>query len=297
MTAIAGRQGVQVPTAHVEETAPIEPDEPSAYIATRQVTSRQYQAGVLTTAGLSVAESAFRVAQPLVLGYAINGLLSGSFVGLLIVLAQQLGQILAGTARRMSSSRLETDPERPECGSEIVTPKSLSSWVLPLSPDGTNRFADAIPTSVQTLFSVLGALAFLAWYDLMLAAMCGLMTVPALLLGVSYVRKLAELDGNHHRRDNPADTAVPPVASRWERSSRPCWRVRYADAQAIHVGLIRLFTLGALALVLVHAATNRSLPAGDLFAIVCYTLMFMSGLSALPQLLRRWRQRPRAQER
>ncbi|MFG0335521.1 MAG: hypothetical protein ACF8TS_19345 [Maioricimonas sp. JB049] len=296
MTAIAERQGADTPAAHGKGTAPIDPDEPAAYVAAWQVACDQQRKGLLTTAGLSIAEHALRVAQPLVLGIAINGLLSGSFVGLLIVFAQQLGQTLAATGRHMSASRLAANTGQPGFAAAAVG-DSYAPGLPSRGGDAASLFAKITPTSLRTVFSILGALALLAWYDPMLAAMCGLMMIPAFLLGVSFTRKLAELDGNQDHGDAAETTATFELASSWERSPRPAWQVRYADAQAVHVGLIRLFTLGALALVLVHAATNRSLPAGDLFAIVCYTLMFMSGLGELPQLLRQWRGQSRPREK
>ncbi|MEW4526127.1 hypothetical protein [Maioricimonas sp. JC845] len=270
MTAIAERRRAPTPPVRPDLTARNTPDTPPENVPPRPGSWRETPSGSLTTTGLAVAENGLRVAQPLVIGLAINDLQSGSFVGLLVLLATQLLQTLTGTGRRMAACRLAEDLDH-------------------RGPSAT-FYTDTIPMTIRTLFAIGGSLALLAWYDPALAFMCGLMSLPTILLGSSYARKLTDLE-RARRREEVTDAAPGTPSPRiGMHLPRPSWDVRQNDALAIHVGLTQVFMLGALALPLVRAATNPALPTGDLFAIIGSALMLTGGLGGLPRLLRQWHQ-------
>ena len=61
---------------------------------------------ILTTYLLFNVENALRLAQPLVLGLAINGLLQASYGGVLLFVVQHLAHLLVGSFRQMYDTRV-----------------------------------------------------------------------------------------------------------------------------------------------------------------------------------------------
>src|SRR5947209_4428288 len=62
---------------------------------------RTYRWRILFTYGLFNLENLLRLAQPLVLGLAIDGLLSGSYLGVSLFLAQHVAYTAISAGRRM----------------------------------------------------------------------------------------------------------------------------------------------------------------------------------------------------
>ena len=205
-----------------------------------------------TAYALLSLESLLWLIQPLVLGWAINGLLRSDYAGLLAFAAGHLLYLLVSSARRLHETR------------------ALSA----LHPD-------PVPALIRALSSLAGALLLLAVYDWLLVPFCLLLLVPALLLNEAHDQSILRpgepfRDGNEHE----ADRQRPGTAA-----GR---RTRRSEAEAIRFVLMQLFVLAGLVGALVHfcAGATTPPPAGDIFAVFCYLLMFIAGLDALPRIAR-----------
>lgn len=235
-------------------------------------------------------ENGLRVAQPFVIGLAINDLLGASYRGLLLFVIQHLAFAVSRAARQMAQTRLFVAMR-----ADVAVRFAQTSHEDDQSEPATrcdNRlcwFEETIPHMLQTVIWLAGSLVMLGGYDLMLVPLCLLLVLPFVLLNAAYGRQMSlmtdRIDDELAREDAILATEDRPRIRR-HLDSLTHWRVRLSDAQAIKVALSELFVLGLLATALVHYCANANgrtgtpTAAGDIFAVVSYLWLFVVGLNA-----------------
>jgi ABC-type multidrug transport system fused ATPase/permease subunit len=248
---------------------------------------------MLLTYALFNVENLLRLAQPLVLGLAINGLLVGSYAGLYALVAQHLSHMLIGTLRHMYDTRaftaiytdLATRLIVEQRGQDVETSRVAARSAL--SRDYVEFFERQVPLVIRAAYSVGGALVMLAWYDWRLLPICAGLVVPAVVLNRRYGRKTFALSGGLHdqfEREVEVIERGDPEAVRRHYESVAGWRVRLSDAEAVNFGLMELFVLAVIVGVLLVYCPTAPTP-GDIFAVFRYLLMFLMGLDAVPKLV------------
>ena len=247
------------------------------------------------TYALFSLENFLRLSQPLVLGWAINDLLASSYRGLMWFIGQHLAHLAIGTFRQMYDTRaftaIYTDlatrlvAEQRSQGVEVSRVAARSA----MSRNYVEFFEQYVPLVIRALFSVGGALVMLAIYDPVLVLYCLGLIVPAFWLNVHYSRKTLALSGKLHDEFEREVEVIeqgqePPVREHYQNVAS--WRVRLSDAQAINFSLMEFFILGVMMLSLVRFCTgDNPPPAGDIFAVFRYVLMFIMGLDTVPRLV------------
>jgi hypothetical protein len=254
-----------------------------------------YKPRILLTYALFNLENLLRLAQPLVLGWAINDLLQGSYRGLWWFIGQHLAHLAIGTFRQMYDTRaftaIYTDlatrlvSEQRACGVEVSRVAARSA----MSRSYVEFFEHYMPMVIRAMYSVIGAMVMVAVYDPMLVAYCLGLIVPAFWLNVRYSRKTLALNGRLHDEYEREVGVIErgesePVRDHYNAVAG--WRIRLSDAEAVNFSLMEFFILGVLVLSLVHFCTGASPPpAGDIFAVFRYLLMFIMGLDTVPRLV------------
>ena len=253
---------------------------------------------LLLTYAMSFAENALRVAQPLVLGLAINDLLSASYRGLLVFAVQHLAYMLIGAARQMHDTRVFTSVHAgvatrliaEQQSSEVDAQRGAARWAK--SREYVDFFEQSMPMLTHTTFSIAGALLMLGWYSPTLVPLCLLLILPAALLNAALGRRTSLLSGRLHD-EYESEAAViasgDPRKTRRHMEALSNWRVKLSDSEAINFALMELFVLGLIATTLVHFCTSGngaagSPAAGDIFAVFRYVLLFVTGVEAVPRL-------------
>lgn len=256
---------------------------------------RRFRWRILLTYALFNLENVLRLLQPLVLGIAINGLLQGSYFGLLLFLAQHLTHLGIGTIRRIYDTRtyahiystLATEVVRrhKERGIEISRISARSS----LSRALVDFFEIDVPVVLRTIYLVLGACLMLLFYDVLLLPICLFLLFPAWLINRVYSRKTLaysralhdQLEGEVAVIEHGDDAAI---RSHYDRVGN--WRIRLSDCEAWNFGVMELFILAVLAVALLRVCSAGAL-AGDVFAVFRYVLMFVMGLDSVPILVQK----------
>jgi hypothetical protein len=250
---------------------------------------------ILLTYALFNLENLLRLAQPLVLGWAINDLLQGSYRGLSWFIGQHSAHLGIGTFRRMYDTRaftaIYTDlatrlvSEQRSSGVEVSRVAARSA----MSRHYVEFFEQHVPMVIRATYSIVGALVMLAVYDPMIVLYCLGLTLPAFRLNVHYGRKTLDLSGRLHdefEREVQVIEQGEPHPVREHYHAVAGWRIRLSDAEAVNFSLMEFFILGVLVLSLVHFCTGASPPpAGDIFAVFRYLLMFVMGLDTVPRLV------------
>lgn len=250
---------------------------------------------ILATYALFSLENLLRLAQPLVLGWAINDLLNASYRGLFWFIAQHLSHLAIGTLRQMYDTRAFTAiytglathlvAEQRKQGVEVSRVAARSA----MSRHYVEFFERHVPMVIRALYSVVGALVMLAFYDPVLVLYCLGLIVPAFWLNRYYSKKTLALNNKLHdeyEREVEVIEQGGPEPVRGHYHAVAGWRVKLSDAEAINFSLMEFFILGVLVASLIHFCSGDSPPpAGDIFAVFRYVLMFIMGMDTVPRLI------------
>lgn len=254
---------------------------------------RTYRGRLLLTYALFNLENLLRLAEPFVLGLAINGLLHGSYTGLVILIIQHLAHLLVGTARRIYDTRIFTKVYADLASQLVVEQRERQVEVSrvaarsALSRSFVDFFERDVPLSLWALYSLIGGLAMLLFYDWMLVPFCLALCLPVILLNFRYARQTLFLSGGLHdeleREVNIIQSGSrQEVEAHYGRVAR--WRIRLSDREAMNFSYTELFVLGLIIAALIRVA-SLGLEPGDIFAVFRYVLMFIMGLDMVPALV------------
>jgi len=272
------------------------PREPPAMPGMLRGIFRRFRWQILFTYVLFTVENLLRLAQPLVLGIAINDLIHASYRGLFLFLGQHLAHLAIGTLRQMYDTRVFTGIYS-EVASDLVLGQrrrdvaiSQVSARTAMSRDYVDFFERHLPMAVAGMYSIVGALAFLAWYDWLLVPYCLGLLAPACVLNYYYGRRTFQLSGRLHdqiEREVEVISRCRDDEVRNHFGNLRRWQVRLSDCEAVNFGLMELFVMALMAATLIHYCLGggASVAPGDVFAVFRYMLMFVMGLDSLPRIV------------
>lgn len=254
----------------------------------------QNRSRIVGTYLLFCVENLLRLAQPFALGWAINDLLVGSTTGLFVLIGQHVLHLLIGLGRQAFDTRVFTSIYSKLATRMIVEQRGRGVDVsrvaarASLSREYVEFFERSIPMLMRSLFSIVGSLIMLAWYDWMVVAACIVLLAPTAWLNRIYSRRTRRLSRRlHDQLEREVDVITPAdeksVREHFNRVAET--RVRMSDAEAINFGLMETFILGAIILVLLRATGLPNLQAGDIFAIFRYLMLLLMGLDQVPRLV------------
>jgi hypothetical protein len=254
-----------------------------------------YRWRLLFTYGLFNLENLVHLAQPLVLGLAINDLLHSSPRGVLLFVAQHVVYLLLSAGRRMYDTRAFSSiytglasrlvlEQRQQVGVSRVAARSA------LSRELVDFFEHDVPVVVHVLYSVFGALLMLVFYDWLLVPLCLTLLLPLVLFNSTYSRKTLFLNrqlNDQLEREVALISEGRPAEIHDHYRLLARWRIQLSDWEAYNFGLMELFVLGLMAASLVRCCALPGIDAGSIFAVFRYVLMFVMGLDKVPTLVQR----------
>lgn len=255
---------------------------------------RRYRRGLVLAYLLVIAENILLLIQPWALGNAINDLLASSHFGLGLLIAVYFGHLVVSAARRSYDARvfsriyaqLATDLVENQRGQNVATSRIAARSSL--SREFVSFFQVYLPLVCHALFSIVGAIVMLCFYDWMLMLICFALVAPACVANIIYSRKVLRLNARLHdelEREveviQEGNTAA--VRDHYVRAS--AWRIKLANTEAINFSVIELFVIALLAIALLRSCMPGAVNAGDIIAIFRYVIMFITALDALPVLI------------
>lgn len=255
------------------------------------------RAKLLLTYLLFNLENLLRLSQPLVLGLAINDLLRESSFGLLLFVGQHLTHLFISSLRQMYDTRVFTGIYTELATKVVVEQRSREVGVSrvaarsSLSREFVEFFENYLPLLIKSLYSVVGALVMLAFYDHSLVPICLCLLLPAVLLNRIYSRRTFGLnrhlhDELEHEVDVITDNHAPAIRRHYDAVA--AWRVKLSDCEALNFGTMELFVLGVLVLALLRTCSLTSATPGDIFAVFRYILMLLMGFDSVPKLVQQF---------
>ncbi len=251
---------------------------------------------MLVTYVLFGIENLLRLAQPFVVGLAINDLLHSSWRGLTVFVVLHLSHLLVGTIRQMYDTRTFTSIYT-ELASKIVVEQRQRDVAVSrvaarsaLSREFIEFFEDDVPVVIRAGCSIIGGLFMLAYYDWLLVPLCLLLAIPALAVNWWYARRTHEFSRElHDRLENEVDVIEPAQRQQVRSHYRDVatWRIRLSDSEAQHFAFMELFVLAVVAVALVRVCVEAQAMPGDIFAVFRYLMLILMGLDAVPKLVHR----------
>lgn len=262
-----------------------------------------HRARLLATYALFTVENLLKLAQPLAIGLAINGLLAGTYGGLLVFAAQHLVHLVVSRGRQRYDTRVFNDvysglatrliTQQRERRVDVSTVAARSA----LARSYIEFLELYVPLVIRAAFSIVGALVMLGWYDWTLAPLCLALLAPATLLNVVYSRRTLRLN---RRLNDQLEEEVQvierhePAEVRRHFDELGKWRIRLSDAEATNFCQMELFVLAVMVGALVKfcwgsVPDGGPLPQpGDVFAVFRYVMLFMMGLDSVPRVVAQW---------
>jgi hypothetical protein len=245
---------------------------------------------ILATYGLFSLENLLRLAQPLVLGWAIHDLLRSSMLGLALFLGQHVLYLAIASARRLNDTRCFTRIHADLATGLVLDQRGRAVEVSrvaarsALSREVVDFFERDLVVAIYCLYSVIGALAMLAWADLVLVPWCLALLLPAYLLSRWTGRQGLILNDEVEREVEVIERARPPeVRGHFDLIRR--WRIALSDRDAFSYGVLETLIFVAMAAALVRTCARPGVDAGTIFAVLGYVLMYVTGIANVPLLV------------
>lgn len=252
---------------------------------------------LLLTYFLFNVENLLRLSQPFVIGLAINDLLHESSFGLLLFVGQHLAHLLIGSLRQMYDTRVYTGIYTDLATKLVVAQRGREVGLSrvaarsSLSREFVEFFENHVPLLIKSLYSVVGALVMLAFYDRVLVPVCLGLLLPAVVLNRIYSRRTFELNRQlHDQLEHEVDvidrSQEPAVRRHYDAVAS--WRVKLSDCEALNFGTMEVFVLGVLVLALLRTCSTLTASPGDIFAVFRYVLMLVMGIDGVPKLVQQF---------
>ena len=259
---------------------------------------REFRGRLFLTYSLFAVEMLATLLRPYFLGSAIDGLLRGSYVGLVQLSVAHLLYLSVGTVRHMYDTRtftaiytsFVTGLLARNTGDTNVSRQSAHSM---LSRQVVDFLEYDFNYVVEAVYNVFGSLILLALYNRTVVSICLAVLVPVILLGHRYGRRAIRLNYEQHDElerqvDVIGGRDTVAIAEHYRRLRE--WQVRLSDQEAWNFGVTELLVLIAItaSLIVSTETYGTALQIGAVVGIYNYILKFASGLETIPYMIQRF---------
>ena len=237
-------------------------------------------------------ENLTKVAQPFVLGIAVNDLIGKSSRGLwMFCMVYAIGFVL-GIARRFYDTRAYTFIYK-ETATTLVGKQQRQNIELSVLSARTALLKELVDffeydasQALAALISVIGALIMLLFYDFWIFIACLLCIVLILLIYKLSESKILNFNTNLNDEleerikvlENKTEKEV--TANHFKNIAK--WLVKLSDLETKNFGLIEVLLFITAIYSLYISATALNATAGSIFSTITYVLEFSNGIFMLP---------------
>ena len=258
---------------------------------------REHRTQLVLTYTLFGLEMLASLLRPYLLGVAVDGLIAGSYRGLIELSVAHLLYLGIGTARHMYDTRTfsaiyttyVTRLLAQPAGAEELSRRSALST---LARQVTDFLEFDVNYLVEAFYNIVGSLVLLFVYDREVVTICLVILAAVAVLGRRYGARAARL--NKEQFDE-LEQQVDIIAGQDAVAMKKHYRrlrvlqVRISDLEAKNFGATELLVLLALSGSLLVASHERGvqMPVGSIIALYTYVLRFASGLETIPYAVQR----------
>lgn len=261
-----------------------------------QTILQKHKYKLLLTYSLFGIEMLGLLLRPYFLGEAVNGLIKGSYNGLILLVAAHLLWVVTGTIRHLYDSRTYSDIYTSLVVRLMSRNKNKELSQLSAHSTLSREFIDFLEFDlnyvIEAAYNIIGSLILLCFYDSQVVMLCLLMLVPVTITSYIYGKRMRRL--NKFRNDE-LEQQINVLATKnsirindhYNKLRK--WQIRISDQEAWNFGVMELLVMVIITVSLIIASTTsgKTLQAGDLIGIYTYILKFVSGLDTVPYMIQR----------
>lgn len=235
--------------------------------------------------------------RPFFLGVAVNGLIKGSYQGLMYLCIVHFAYLVAGTIRHMFDTRTYSAIYN-DLVTNFLGRRTATTEVSKLSAHSNlaREFVDFLEFDLiyvfEACYNILGSLLLLFFYDMAVVGVCLAVLIPVTAISYVYGKRMQHL--NKLKNDElekqvdiiaSADRAL--IRSHYDQLRK--WQIKISDKEAWNFGIMELMVMVVIgaSLLITSKVSGTVLEAGDIVGIYAYILKFVSGLDTIPYTVQR----------
>ncbi len=230
-------------------------------------------------------------------GEAINGLIKGSYQGLLMLACVHCVYLVAGTVRHIYDTRTYSAIYT-SLVTRLLSRTFSKADVSKLSAHSmlAREFVDFLEHDLvyvaEAVYNLAGSLVILLFYDKMIVLTCLAIMIPVVIASYFYGKKMRTLTRKNNdeleQQVNIISSGNKKLIHKHYHNLRK-WQIKISDKEAWNFGFMELMVLLVILLSLVISKQNfaTGLLAGSLFGIYSYILKFAAGLDTIPYTVQR----------
>ena len=256
---------------------------------------RPHRRALAVSYGAAVIENTFELLYPFAIGLAVDGLLDGSWGGVILFVLLSLAHTCLGVARQWYDTRLfnrmyasfATDLVEDQRAEGVATTSVVARTLL--VDEYVDFLRSGVNTAITAAFAVLGSLVMLFFYDPLLGLVAAAVAVPVALINRRLMRRSA---GIYRALNDQSEREVSLIDEGSVKDVRRHFGViaghwnRLSDAEGISWGVVDVIALGLAVFALVRA-TGTSGEVGAIFATIAYVWAYIGGFDQVPAVLQR----------
>ncbi|MEA5443554.1 ABC transporter six-transmembrane domain-containing protein [Cyanobium gracile] len=256
--------------------------------------SRAERLSIAGTYSLTLLENLCMLAYPAITGWAVDGLLKGSYRGLSALIAVWLVHLVTAFVRQRFDTRVfmglyarlavltVAEQKRLGYGTSIVSAR------VEMMRDMVGFFEADVPAMFSQVVTVLGSLVMLFTYDLEAGFIAMAVLLPMGLVNAWYWRRALRLHrglNDQIEREIEDIEAARPLRLRRHFGRVRRWHVQLSDSESWTWTVTELATIVALVVLLIDFTRSTSFSAGAIYAVLAYVFDYLQGLDSAPALV------------
>ncbi len=256
--------------------------------------SRAERLSIAGTYSLTLLENLCMLAYPAITGWAVDGLLKGSYRGLSALIAVWLVHLITAFVRQRFDTRVfmglyarlavrtVAEQQRLGHGTSIVSAR------VEMMRDMVGFFEADVPAMFSQVVTVVGSLVMLFTYDLQAGLIAMAVLLPMGLVNGWYWRRALRLHrglNDQIEREIEDIEAARPLRLRRHFGRVRRWHVQLSDSESWTWTVTELATIVALVVLLIDFTRSASFSAGAIYAVLAYVFDYLEGLDSAPALV------------
>lgn len=264
-------------------------------ILKRLIKKHRYQ--LLLTYLLFSLEMLGSLLRPFFLGVAVNDLIKGSYQGLIMLCIVHGLWIIAGTIRHMYDTRTYSAIYT-SLVTRFLARRYNKTEVSRLSAHSTlaREFVDFLEFDlvyvIEAIYSIIGSLILLYFYDAAVVAVCMALLVPVLAISYFYGKKMRLLTKEKNDELEKQVNIISQgnkliIRSHYNKLRK--WQVKISDKEAINFGIIEILVMIVIGSSLLISTNlfGTTVLAGNIIGMYSYIQKFVSGMDTIPYTVQR----------
>lgn len=240
---------------------------------------------------LVVMEAALGLLFPLLLGNAIDDLMAGTYLGLMLLAGLGIAMVIIGSARRLYDTRVYSSIYRIVAAELVDRERRRQATLSRISArtgllnEFVEFFENSMPEVVGALISLVGILVILASLSLPVLVGCVLLFLLVVLVYVVSGKLNYRLNAGYNSQLEQQVGAISSprpdrAATHFGRLMK--WNIRLSDLETVNYLVIWLGAIALLVFAPVAVVAGGALKYGVVLAVMMYVFDFIDWLVELP---------------